>query len=258
MAEIFISYRKTGVDETHSLYLAEDLRESFGDDAVFRDETSLSLGKFEDQILHHVKSCRTIIAVIGPSWIERIADLHQPLDWVRKELEEGLRLQILMVPVLVGGALLPDKKHLPDSLLSLLTYQSLTIDQRHRKEDVAKLIDSLAQHLGLQKRIRGQVPIPNLSGSWIDTDGVSLSIEHRGDSLRLSLLDIYGQALGHGEGTITGSQLQFSIFRPDLGHGKGTGTASSDGRQISGSVQYGTQRFEALVLRSLSARSLFF
>ena len=78
MAEIFISYRKTGADKAHSLHLAEDLRESFGDDAVFRDETGLGLGKFEDQILRHIKSSRTIIAVIGPSWIERITDLRQP------------------------------------------------------------------------------------------------------------------------------------------------------------------------------------
>ncbi len=73
MAAIFISYRKTGVDKGSSLHLAEDLRESFGDDAVFLDVKGLGLGKFDDQILHQIKSCRALIAVIGPAWIDRIA-----------------------------------------------------------------------------------------------------------------------------------------------------------------------------------------
>ena len=49
MAAIFISYRKTEVDKGSSLHLAEDLRESLGDDAVFRYEKGLGLGKFDDQ-----------------------------------------------------------------------------------------------------------------------------------------------------------------------------------------------------------------
>lgn len=88
MAAIFLSYRRTGVDKASSLHLAEDLRESFGDEAVFRDERGLGLGKFDDQIHREIKSCKTMIAVIGPSWIDRMADLSQPGDWVCKELEE--------------------------------------------------------------------------------------------------------------------------------------------------------------------------
>ncbi|MDH3412939.1 MAG: TIR domain-containing protein [Gammaproteobacteria bacterium] len=243
MASIFISYRKTGVDKASSLHLAEDLREAFGDDAVFRDEKGLGLGKFDDQLLRQIKSCRTMIAVIGPAWIDRIADLSQPRDWVRKELEEGLKRQILIVPLLVDSARLLDESDLPGSLHGLLEYQFFPIHQRHWKKDIGDVIDSLAQHLGIQKRTRGQAPIPNLSGDWIDTDGVPLKMEHRGQTIRFSLLDQFGHAVGQGQGTITGSQLQFSIFRPDLGQGTGRGTASPDGRQISGSVQYGAQRY---------------
>ena len=243
MATIFISYRKTGVDKASSLHLAEDLRESFGSDTVFRDEKGLRLGRFDAQLLNQVKSCKAMLAVIGPSWIDRMDELRNPQDWVRKELEEGLRLQILMVPVLVDDARLPRNWELPDSLQDLLTYHSWRIHQRHWKENVSELIDLLAQYLHLEKRTRGEAAIPNLSGNWIDTDGVPITIDHRGNSMRLFLLDQYGQAVGQGEGTISGSQLQFSLFRPDLGQGRGTGTASADGRQISGSVQYGAQRY---------------
>ncbi|MBW7991760.1 MAG: TIR domain-containing protein [Planctomycetes bacterium] len=202
----------------------------------------LGLGKFDDQILHQIKSCRTLIAVIGPAWIDRIAELRQPRDWVRKELEEGLKWQILMVPVVVYNARLPKESDLPNSLYNLLYYNFVRIHERHWKENVAEVIDSLAQQLGLQKRTRGQVPIPNLSGDWTDTDGVQLKMEHRDESIRFWLLDYYGQAVGQGEGTITDNQFSSQYFGPILA-ARGTATASSDGRQISGSVQYGAQRY---------------
>lgn len=154
-----------------------------------------------------------------------------------------MKQQTLMVPVLVDDVGLPKQSDLPDSLRDLLDYQAWRIYPRHWKEDVGELIDLLTQHLGLQKKTRGQAAIPNLSGDWIDTDGVPIKMEQSGESIRIWLLDNYGQAVGQGEGTITGSRLQFSIFRPDLGNGRGTATVSSDGRQISGSVQYGGQSY---------------
>ena len=249
MASIFISYRKTGVDKGSSLNLSQDLRESFGDDAVFRDDESLGLGRFDEQIIQRIKSSRAMIVVIGPSWIDRILDLYQSEDWVCREIEEGLKWQLLMVPLFIDDAQLPKGFYPPGSIKGLFDFQSWRISNRHWKEDVSELIDLLSKYLGLPKKVKGQAPIPNLSGDWIDTDGVPVTLEHRGESIRLSLLDYYGKAIGHGEGIIKGNKIQFSIFRPDLGNGRGTGIASPDGRQISGSVQYGSQLYGFSILR---------
>jgi TIR domain len=243
MAAIFISYRKQGVDKATSLHLAEDIRDSLGREAVFLDEQSLGLGRFDDQLLDKVQSCKAMIAVIGPVWNERINELQKAQDWVRLELEVGLKRGILMVPLLVDDARLPKESELPASLIKLFEYQVARIYPRHWKENVNELIGALSRELRLAKHKRDELSIPNLSGDWVDTDGVHLKLEHRGENLQVWLLDFSGRAVGQGTGTVTGNQIRFSLRRPDYGQGTGTATISSDGRQISGAVQYGLPRF---------------
>ena len=243
MAAIFISYRKLGEDKASALHLAEDLRESLGQDAVFLDERGLGLGRFDDQLLDEAQSCKAMIALIGPAWNDRIKELRNTQDWVRRELEMGLQRGILMVPLLLDQTRLPEESDLPSSLLKLLHYQTVRIHPRYWKENVNELIDELSTALRLPKRQRGETAIPSLSGGWSDTEGVHFRLEHRGEHLLVYLLDYGGRPVGQGSGTVTGNQIRFSLQRPDYGQGNGTGTVSSDGRQISGAIQYGHQRF---------------
>jgi hypothetical protein len=143
----------------------------------------------------------------------------------------------------VDDARLPKESELPASLIKLFEYQVARIYPRHWKENVNELIGALSRELGLAKHKRDELSIPNLSGDWVDTDGVHLKLEHRGENLQVWLLDFSGRAVGQGTGTVTGNQIRFSLRRPDYGQGTGTATISSDGRQISGAVQYGLQRF---------------
>jgi hypothetical protein len=71
---------------------------------------------------------------------------------------------------------------------------------------------------------------------------VPVKLVHRGDTLKIYLLS-GGRPMGEGDASLDGNKVQFSIWRPDLGDGRGTGTVSADGRQISGSIQYGFQRY---------------
>jgi len=66
---------------------------------------------------------------------------------------------------------------------------------------------------------------------------------HQGEDFQMTVFDIYSQAFGQGTGSISGNQTEFSLRRLDIGFGSGSGSVSSDGRQISGEVQYGVQRF---------------
>jgi TIR domain len=244
MAAIFISYRKQGEDKPSSLHLAEDLREALGHDAVFLDDHGLGLGRFDDQLLGEARSCQAMIAVIGPAWIAKIQELHDPQDWVRRELETALKREILMVPLLLDRARLPEERDLPPSLRGLLQYQTIEIYPRRRKEIVSELAEALSRALRLTKPQRVEpAALPNLTGSWTDTDGVSFRIEQRGTDVQIYMIDYSGRRVGQGTGTITGNHVLFSLRRPGYGQGSGTGTVSADGRQISGAIQYGHQRF---------------
>jgi len=184
-----------------------------------------------------------MLAVIGPDWNRRIAELQNSGDWVRRELEAGLQRRLLMVPVLVDDAPLPRESDLPVSLRKLVDYQVVHLYPQHWKDVVSTLIDELAEYLKLPKQQVGVPAIPNLSGDWFDTDGVHLRLDHRGENLEISLLNNWGQVVGGGSATLSGNQIRFSIRRPDYGPGTGTATVSPDGRQISGAVQYAMQRF---------------
>jgi hypothetical protein len=247
MAAIFISYRKNGADKARAFHLAQDLREAFGPDAVFIDEQGLRLGRFDDQLLDEVKSCQAMLAVIGHDWKARIQDLEGRQDWVRLELEAGLTRGILMVPILVDEAQMPNS--LPQPLRGLFDYQFYRISTGTWKENVSGLVDNLSRLLRVPKR-RIVPTVPNLSGSWTDQDGVPIKLEHVGDDLRFSLLDGWGRAIGQGNGTITGNQVRFSLRHPQYGVGSGTGTASSDGCQVSGFIQYTSHRFGFNIVRN--------
>jgi hypothetical protein len=147
----------------------------------------------------------------------------------------------LIVPVLVDGESMPKASQLPDSLEGLCAYKDVPIHTQHWKEDVDKLIEGLARSLGLQKK-SVIAEVPNLSGNWIDTDGVPVKLVHHGDDVKIYLVP-GGQTMGEGDATLDGNRVRFTIWRADLGNGTGTGTVSPDGRQISGAIQYGSQRY---------------
>ena len=241
MAAIFISYRKQGADKGHALHLAEDLRAALGHDNVFLDEQTYTLGRISTFLQRELLDTRAIIVVIGQVWLDRCGDLKIPTDWVRQEIETGLRQNSLLVPVLLDDAHVPPRAQLPDSLAGLQEFRPISIYARHWKENVDALIDALANHLGLA-RAKTSHAVPNLSGDWIDTDGVHVKLVHRGSDIKIYLLS-GGRPMGEGDATLDGNQVRLSIWRPDLGNGSGIGTVSPDGRQVSGAIRYGGQRY---------------
>lgn len=248
MAAIFISYRKKSADGKKSadagraLHLAQDLRAALGQDSVFLDDQEYFFGKFDDFLNDGLRNCRAVVVVIGQAWVDRCQDLLDPGDWVRREIEAGLRRRILMLPVLVDDTTLEQAKKLaPPSIVSLFEYQAVDLDPHHWKETIDLLIEGLSKKLGLERAWTGGA-VPNLSGDWIDTEGVHLKLVHRGGEVKIYLLS-GGRTMGQGNATIVGNRIQFSIWRPDFGDGTGVGTVSPNGRQVSGSVRYGSRSY---------------
>ena len=160
MAGVFISYRRTDSDVA-SGRLADDLSDIFGRDAIFRDIDTLQVGEdYTDALSRALNSCVALIAVIGPSW-STVTDesgrrrLDNPDDWVRREIQEALRRDLRVIPVALTSTM-PRDDQVPADLLPLLRRQAVQMTDRHWRQDVELLAQSLAMVPGMtRRRVRG-------------------------------------------------------------------------------------------------------
>lgn len=124
MPRLFISYRRDEAAYVAAM-LAQRLRSTFGDEAVYIDVDTIPLGvDFRDHIRSAVGRCDVLLAVIGRQWLQaRDAAgrrrLDDPADFVRLEIEAALARSIPVVPVLIDDAPMPQASELPESLAPL-------------------------------------------------------------------------------------------------------------------------------------------
>ena len=146
MASIFISYRRSdSQDRTRWLY--DRLTAEFGRDGVFIDIDSIPIGSDFPTVLNNVLGqCRIVLVVIGPDWAtvteaNGARRLYNPQDFVRLEVEAALRHEVPVVPVLVGGSVMPDGKKLPETLRPLCRRHAIQVGDDGRFDgDVDQLV----------------------------------------------------------------------------------------------------------------------
>jgi hypothetical protein len=125
MPTIFISYRRAdsqAMTDNIRGYLARKL----GDDAVFQDVIDIPFGvDFRTYLEQAIGSCKVVLVIIGQHWLTITDDegkrrLDDPNDFTRIEVETALKNpNILVVPVLVDSATMPQDEKLPPSLADL-------------------------------------------------------------------------------------------------------------------------------------------
>ena len=153
MSRIFISYRR---DDSAGYvgHLREKLGDRFGHDAIFRDIDTIEPGEdFVEAIEKAVGSCEVLIAVIGKYWLTTTdatgrRRLDNPNDFVRLEIATALERKIRVIPVLVGGAIMPSAHDLPENLQALARRNAQEIDDRNFQYDVENLIRVIGKVLG--------------------------------------------------------------------------------------------------------------
>ena len=102
-----------------------------------------------------MSQCEALIAVIGPNWTD-VTDgdgnrrLNGRNDFVRLEIESALERNILVVPVLVDGAKMPDEANLPDPLKPLARRHATEVSHHRFHDDTEKLSRFLAKTLDLE------------------------------------------------------------------------------------------------------------
>lgn len=92
-----------------------------------------------------IAACDVVLVVIGPGWLEMLRERSdvQQQDYVRYEIEAALARGIAIVPVLVGGAGMPQAAGLPDRLAPLALYQAAELRDSTFREDCMRLANSL-------------------------------------------------------------------------------------------------------------------
>ena len=152
MDGIFISYRRDD-SAGYAGRLYDRLAAHFGVERVFMDVEGIEPGlDFVVAIEEAVGSCRVLIAVIGDEWTTA-ADaagrrrLDDPNDFIRLETGAALQRGIRVVPVLVGGAVMPQFADLPDELKALTRRQAIEINHKQWEASTGELIRTLERIL---------------------------------------------------------------------------------------------------------------
>lgn len=157
MSGIFISYRRED-SAAYAGRLYDRLSAHFGTDQVFMDVDDIPPGAdFASHIDARVGSCDAMVVVIGRNWLSaRNADdqlrLSDPNDFVGLEVSLALQRGVLVIPVLVGGAQIPNDNELRSNLKALARRNALTINDQDFQRDAGNLIDALEKVPSLRKR----------------------------------------------------------------------------------------------------------
>jgi hypothetical protein len=149
MPAIFISYRRSdSQDVTGRIY--DRLVARFTQPQVFKDVDNIPLGvSFPTHIKQVIGKTRVMLVIIGADWVDVTDDqgrrrLDDPNDFVRLEVETGLRSGMAVVPVLVSYTPMPDASQLPPSLRPLLTRNGMVVrPDPDFNTDMARLISAI-------------------------------------------------------------------------------------------------------------------
>jgi TIR domain len=163
-SRIFVSYRRE--DATAYAGRLYDVLGSEFPAQVFMDLDTLEPGvDFAQRIEESVGSVDVLVAVIGRGWVTAVdrdgnRRLDDPDDWVRLEIAEALRRNIRVIPVLVGGASMPELEELPDDLAGLRRRNGLVISDLEWRAGTDRLVTTVYHGLGLERQ-KPMAPAPS-------------------------------------------------------------------------------------------------
>lgn len=129
MAKIFISYRR--IDSQHITdRIYDKLINSFGYANIFKDVDSIAIGKnFMDEIKVSLEKTDIFLLIIGKNWVGQEADgslrINNLDDFVRVELENAIKLELPIIPILVNDASMPS--NLPTSIKKITKINALKV-----------------------------------------------------------------------------------------------------------------------------------
>ena len=146
---IFINYRR---DDALGVAgrLSDSLSRYFGDGRIFRDVDGISAGaNFEEVLKSTTHDADAMIVLIGRQWATLAGPqgqprLHDPDDWVAREIAAALEKKIPVYPVLIENAVMPRAEELPLPLQPLVRHNAISISDHRWSSDVTRLAKVVA------------------------------------------------------------------------------------------------------------------
>jgi TIR domain len=167
MTGVFLSYLRSD-SAPYAHMLSANLRERGFE--VFVDIEAIEVGEdFVESIDRAIGACDVVLALIGPDWLSNTDPtgqrrIDQQTDFVRLELLAAIRREIVLIPVLVGGASMPALSDLPPALSEVGTQvamrQALEMRDERWDQDVEMLVSTLRHHESTRTRPPAQVSPP--------------------------------------------------------------------------------------------------
>jgi TIR domain len=164
---VFICYRRTDA-AGHAGRLRDELVRSRRGLHVFMDVDDIRPGSdFSVSIDKALDETVVLLVIVGPTWAtardatEQLR-LHDPGDFVRREITAALDRDVLTIPVLVGGAAMPAPTDLPDDLRALAFREAFELRDGRWGRDAADLVAYL-ENLVATGRSRRYDPQPKLA-----------------------------------------------------------------------------------------------
>src|SRR5215469_11310486 len=159
MTKVFVSYRRQD-SQAYAGRLSDLLAIHLGDSVVFMDVDGISPGEdFVQTIAEQLSACSVFLPVIGPRWLYVRRRLRRrlflPNDFVRLEILAGIKRQIEIIPVLVGGATMPPANALPKSITALAVRNAMQVTDNRFREDVATLATVIKKRMGDYPELTG-------------------------------------------------------------------------------------------------------
>lgn len=151
---VFINYRRND-SKSEARNLNNDLENAFGKGFVFRDIDDIRSGTiWIDKLKEAGSYAKVIIAVVGPNWLQLndagVSRLNDPKDWVRQELEQAIKDNKKIIPVLVKGGTLPSPTAIPATLHRLFDHQSFELRDDKWNLDLTALIKDISDLSGIK------------------------------------------------------------------------------------------------------------
>jgi hypothetical protein len=162
---IFVSYRRRGEGAGYAGRLADRLVREFGDEQCFRDVDDIETGTdFVDAISKAVGSCQALVVVVAPDWLNTTdangrRRLDDPRDFVRIEIAAALERDTRVVPVLVGGAVMPAPEQLPPALEGFARRQAHELSDSRWEYDVDQLVTAI-ERIGVKRATKQRRQTP--------------------------------------------------------------------------------------------------
>ena len=154
---IFLCYRRLHA-EGYAGRIFDRLTSEFPSTRLFMDVDNIQPGEdFVEIIERAITECRVMLVFITRDWAG-LSDpggmklLEKPTDFVRVEITRALQQNLVLIPVLVGGAAMPRTEDLPESLAPLTRRQAIEIRHASWRDDVTKLTKVLQRLLAIHGR----------------------------------------------------------------------------------------------------------